>query len=319
MTSSLLLLGFVLLASTLGARSLRVADWTSRAPRLGILAWQSLSASVGLAVTLTGLSLTLALPHVSRDVASVTDLCAETLARVYGSPGGAAVSLAGLLLLVGTAGRFVVCGASVARSQRCESRRLASLVDLVAVASDQATSVRVIEHPIPYAFCVPGARPRVVVTSALLASLTVRQLSAVLEHERAHMRQRHHLVLQLSQTFATAFGRIAPFLCTAHDQTRRLVELVADDCARRNAGDRSLAHALAALSEMPVGSCALAASAPGVEERVHRLTRGSSALSPLVAFGLSLAVLFLVLAPFALAMAPALATRGWQDLCFVGG
>ena len=54
MTSTMLLLGYVLLASTVGARALQTADWPSRAPRLASLAWQSLSVSVVMAVTLGG-------------------------------------------------------------------------------------------------------------------------------------------------------------------------------------------------------------------------------------------------------------------------
>ena len=72
---------------------------------------------------------------------------------------------------------------SVARNQRRERHRLASLIDMVAVDGDPTSMTRVIDHDLPYAFCVPGAKPRVVITSALVARFTVRQLSAVLEHE----------------------------------------------------------------------------------------------------------------------------------------
>ena len=317
MTSWLLLLGYVLVASTVGARALQAADWPSRAPRLAVLAWQSLSASVVIAVTLGSLILILAHPHFSGGVTSLAHLRDQALAGIQGPPARAAASLVGLILLAGAAGRLVLSAVSVARNQRRERQRLASLIDMVAVGGDPSSMTRVIDHALPYAFCVPGAKPRVVMTSALVEGFTARQLSAVLEHEHAHLRQRHHLTLQLSQTLVSAFGRVAPFLRTAHAQTRRLVELRADDSARRHAGDSSLAHALTALSEIPIKSCALAASAIGIEERVHRLVRSPSPLRPVVTVGWSLAVFTLAIAPFALAVVPALAMGGWQDLFMV--
>jgi hypothetical protein len=317
MTSWLLLLGFVLVASTTGARALQAADWPSRAPRIAILAWQSLSASVVLAVTLGSLILILAHPHFSGGVTSFAHLRAQALEGIQGPPARVAASLVGWMLLAGAAGRLAMCAVAVARNQRRERHRLASLVDMVAVEVDPSSVTRVIDHDLPYAFCVPGAKPRVVITSALVARFNSRQLSAVLEHEHAHLRQRHHLAVQLSQTFVSAFGRVAPFLRTAHAQTRRLVELRADDSARRHAGDISLAHALTALSEVPIRNCALAASAVGVEERVHRLVRSPSPLRPVVTLGWSLAVFSLAVAPFALAVLPALAMGGWQDLFLV--
>lgn len=317
MTSTLLLVGYVLLASTVGARALQAAAWPSRAPRLASLAWQSLSVSVVMAVTLGGLFLVMAHPHFSGGITSFAHLRVQTLAGIQGPPARAAATLVGLMLLAAATGRLAVCALSVARDQRRERQRLASLIDIVAVDGDPTSMTRVIEHDLPYAFCVPGAKPRVVITSALVSTFTARQLSAVLEHEHAHLRQRHHLTLQLSQTLVSAFGRVAPFLRTAHAQTRRLVELRADDSARRHSGDVSLAHALTALSEIPVESCALAASAVGIEERVHRLVGSPPPLRPVVTLAWSVAVFSLAVAPFALAVLPALAMGGWQDLFLV--
>lgn len=317
MISVLLLLGYALVASTAGAKTLQAAAWPSRAPRLAILAWQSLSASVGISAALGGLILVLAHPHFSGGVTWSTHLSVETFTAINGSPVRTVASLVGLVLLAASAGRLGLCAVSVARHQRRERHRLATTIDMIAVDPDPRSTTKVIDHDLPYAFCVPGPSPRVVITSALVTDLTDRQLSAVLEHEHAHLRQRHHVSLQLSQTLVSAFGRIAPFLRTAHEQTRRLVELRADDSARRTAGDISLARALAALSDAPIGSSALAASAVGVEERVHRLMHAASPLRPVVTLGWSLALFSLAVAPFALAMVPALAMGGWEDFYMV--
>src|SRR5260370_1182733 len=52
------------------------------------------------------------------------------------------------------------------------------------------------------AYCVPGRRPTIVVTSAALAVLDPAQLPAVLAHERAHLAGRHHLLIALTRALA---------------------------------------------------------------------------------------------------------------------
>ncbi len=50
----------------------------------------------------------------------------------------------------------------------------------------------VIDCPGPAAYSVAGRRPEVVVTSGAVDLLTGAQLGAVLAHEHAHLRGRHH-------------------------------------------------------------------------------------------------------------------------------
>lgn len=51
----------------------------------------------------------------------------------------------------------------------------------------------VLENPDPSAFALPGRPGRIVVTSGMLRRLDGPQRSALLAHERAHLRQHHHL------------------------------------------------------------------------------------------------------------------------------
>lgn len=51
------------------------------------------------------------------------------------------------------------------------------------------------EHPSPAAYCLPGLRPRVVVTRGALSAPTGAEVAAVLGHERAHATGRHDLVV----------------------------------------------------------------------------------------------------------------------------
>lgn len=315
MTSALLLLLYALVASMAGPRLLRTASWPSRTPRVGILAWQSLSVSVVTAVALATLALTLGLHHVSTDVASVADLCAATLQHLYRTPGGAAGSLIGAALFIAGLGRLLYSLVRLGIDRRREKARFAQVLDLVA-RRDTTSGVLVIDHSSPYAFCLSGLSPRVVVTSALLATLSARQVAAVLAHESAHLRQHHHLVLFFSRVLSSAFGALAPWLHTAQQQTAYLVELMADDAAARRVGDQPLREALTELKDMPVGVAALAASALGVEDRVQRLQSKDAAFRPATATLVMAGLVLVALIPLALLAVPAFPAV-WQDLCRV--
>ncbi|MCL9796902.1 M56 family metallopeptidase, partial [Frankia sp. AgKG'84/4] len=107
--------------------------------------------------------------------------------------------------------------------------------------------LRILDHPIAVAYCVPGVRhARVVVSRGLLNTLDAAELDAVLAHEAAHVAGRHDLVIQPF----VAWERTFPFLRPARDATAAvslLVEMLADDAAARRSGRRCLARALARL------------------------------------------------------------------------
>ena len=60
----------------------------------------------------------------------------------------------------------------------------------------------------PLAYCLPGVRSRVVVSEGTLYTLTDTEVSAILSHERAHLRARHDLVLEAFTAVHAAFPRI---------------------------------------------------------------------------------------------------------------
>jgi Zn-dependent protease with chaperone function len=69
----------------------------------------------------------------------------------------------------------------------------------------------------------------VIVAVALLGwaalLLGAGQLAAVLAHERAHQRGRHHLLVSLAGSLAASFPRVPAFR-HGHEQVARLVELI---------------------------------------------------------------------------------------------
>ncbi|MFI9155906.1 M56 family metallopeptidase [Streptomyces sp. NPDC053367] len=131
----------------------------------------------------------------------------------------------------------------------------------------------VVEHDLPAAYCLPGHRPRAVVSTGTLRLLSAAQLRAVLEHERAHIAGRHHLAPAGARAFARVFRRL-PLAPHAERQTSVVLELIADDRALRR-HPRLLATAL---YEMAVaGTAPEGAYLVGDPDAVVRLRR---ALAP---------------------------------------
>ena len=111
-----------------------------------------------------------------------------------------------------------------------------------------ASDVQLVDHPHAIAYCLPGLRPRVVVSRGAVSALDHDELAAVLAHEWAHARGRHDLVIQPFIAWAATF----PFLPTALRAARAvelLVEMLADDVARRTCRPDDLRRALCELSQ----------------------------------------------------------------------
>ena len=53
----------------------------------------------------------------------------------------------------------------------------------------------VLDHPAAAAYYLPGPSGCIVISSGAQSALTADELAAVLAHERAHARRRHHLAL----------------------------------------------------------------------------------------------------------------------------
>ncbi len=109
-----------------------------------------------------------------------------------------------------------------------------------------------------------------VVSTAALAVLGPGQLQAVLAHERAHLRSRHHLTLTASSALARAFPHV-PLLAQASAELAVLAEMAADDAAARRHDPGDLAAALVILARAGVRAAALTASGPAATARIHRL------------------------------------------------
>lgn len=301
--------GLLLLAA---APALARARWPQRAPRLGMAAWLALAWSAVVSVVLGGLALLVGTVPVSGNLARLLSACVMALQAQYAHPGGAALSGAGAGLVLVVAGRVGWCLAralAVASLGRRRHRRGLALVG----RPDTRLGAVVVSHPEPAAWCLPGRGRTVVLTSAAVEALDGTQLAAIIAHERAHQRGRHHLLVCAAGSLATAFPRVRAF-GVAHEQVGRLAEMAADDAAVSAASRLTVAGTLLTVAApAPVVAGALGAGGSAVAVRVRRLIAAPAPLSRATQAAGALTVAGAALAPLALLAVPALAVWGQVD------
>lgn len=284
MTVALALLAYGGLLATLGTYGLRRVRWLDRGPLLGIVVWLSLSAAVLVSVVLAGAALTVPTPRVSGGLAELLRACGMALRARYAAPGGpglaAGLGVAGAALALAVLVRVGSClvvafvRAGVERVRQRQALALVGRVDRgVGPVIDPTIDTVVVEHETAAAYCLPGRRQRIVLSTAALTALSGEQLQAVLAHERAHLRGRHDLAIAAALALARAFPGV-PVFQVAKEEVVGLVELRADDVAGRTTRRLILAEALLALggaAQETVPAIALAAGGSTTARRVHRL------------------------------------------------
>jgi bla regulator protein blaR1 len=313
------LLAVVAIGSALGASALPRASWPRRSPAAAILLWQALGLASGLAAvgTLIGLARPASDGGLARSVlhaaallrdGDVLGVAAMLGFRGSGSAGGGwaimilAVRLtclaAGLALL--TLLCWVLLAALAAALQA--RRRQRALLTLLAHGDPKVPGALVVDHPSAAAYCLPGLRSRIVVSVGTLELLGRRELAAVLAHERAHLRERHDLVLLPFTALRRAFPRSAT--CTdALRSVALLVEMLADDRALRDRPARELVSALVRFGTAgtcPAPAGALAAGEGEVAARVTRLVKPVRPLPAVALAAVRLSAALLVAAPVTL-------------------
>jgi Zn-dependent protease with chaperone function len=256
----LLLLG-VLLAEPV-SRSLARAHWPARDPVGALLVWQSVGLSGGLALLGAGVVYGLA-PLGPSLPSAFRALDASSLALL--GPTHVVALVAALLLGLRLVG---VLGAITVRTLRAR-RRHRDLLDVLGTPWPAAPGARVLDHPVPVAYCLPGLRSRLVLSAGVLDALEPAGVRAVLAHERAHLRERHDLVVLPF----VAWGATAPFvrgMVCAQVAVAALIEMRADDVAA--AGERS-AELVGALRTMggAAPAAALSSFTTALDRRLARI------------------------------------------------
>lgn len=135
-------------------------------------------------------------------------------------------------------------------------------------------------------YSLGGLRCGAIVASGPVADLDHRQQQAVLDHEEAHLRGRHHLILVLAEALAAAMPFV-PLCRQAPDALRTLVEFAADHRAADRWGADAVGSALLALQSGGSGPgappVALAMSRDAVTARLCWLATGPTRRQRLLA------------------------------------
>jgi Zn-dependent protease with chaperone function len=241
------------------------ATWPTRAPRAAIVLWQTIALAAVLSAFSAGIAIASWLFVPGPDGRPTATITSEVAA--LGWPLWTAyVIVFAITLVIGARLTYAVVQVAIATRRRRAHHRM--VVDLV--GKSQGNHLRILNVAQPLAYCLPGVRSRVVVSEGALNALADNEMAAILTHERAHLRARHDLVLEMFTAVHAAFPR---FVRSAHalHAVRLLIELLADDAAVRAAGPTPLARALVACASGHTPSGALAAGGPTTVLRVRRL------------------------------------------------
>jgi Zn-dependent protease with chaperone function len=254
------------------------ATWPMRAPRAAIVLWQSIALAAVLSAFSAGIAIASRLFVPGPDGRPTATITSEI--EVLGWPLWIAYVLVfALTLLIGARLMVSVLQVAIATRRRRAHHRM--VVDLVGKSQKWANAragsgLRILDVAEPLAYCLPGVRSRVVVSEGTLTTLADNEITAILSHERAHLRARHDLVLEMFTAVHAAFPRFVRS-ASALDAVRLLIEMLADDAAVRAAGPTPLARALVTCAAGRAPSGALAAGGPTTVLRVRRLGgRGNS-------------------------------------------
>jgi len=292
------------------------ASWPRRSPAAAILLWQALGLASGLAAvgTLLGLAMPASNIGVVRSTLHVaTSFRTGGLVALFRVAGAfwakgtvptivvamrLACLAAGLALFVSLCWVLFAAGCAVLQARR----RQRVLLTLLAYGDPKVPGALVVDHPTAAAYCLPGLRSHIVVSVGTLKLLGCGELAAVLAHERAHLRERHDLVLLPFTALRRAFPKSAT--CTdAHQAVALLVEMLADDRALRTRPARELVSALVRFGTAgtcPAPAGALAAAEGEVAARVTRLLQPVRPLPAVAVAAICLAAALLIAAPVTL-------------------
>lgn len=296
-------LGLLVLGCALAepvSRRLARARWPARDPVGGLLVWQAVGLAGGLALLGAG---------IVYGLAPLGPSLSSGLRVLFGAltdgrwPDGLGVThilalLAALVLGLRLVGVLVAVTVRTVRARR----RHRDLLDLLGTPWPAAPGARVLDHPVPVAYCLPGLRSRLVLSAGVLDALDPAGVHAVLAHERAHLRERHDLVVLPF----VAWGATAPFvrgMVCAQIAVAALIEMRADDVASSRVATAELTGALRTMGGS-APAAALSSFTAALDDRLARITSPPPPLPAAVGVLVRLAAVALVALPTVLLLLP---------------
>ena len=277
-------------------------------PTILLTGW--LLSSLGLLVSTAATIILFALPtddHPSSGIFRLAGGCWAALAS--GSVPGWREALAALSVVAAAILLVRIACAVVLRMRRRRSTSL-HVARLRLLAADAPPGEPLwVRDDRPLALSIGGRPGLIILSDALPRVLTPAAVAATLEHERAHLRGRHHLLVAVVDVLAAAFP-VSPLLRAAPAALEDLVELAADAQAARRCGPAAVREALSRLTSHPMPRGGLAMAGRLTQARLSRLATGGS--------GTNRAVRLAGCAAVAVAALSLPAAAGWLALNVVG-
>jgi Zn-dependent protease with chaperone function len=282
------------------SRALARAGWPARDPVGGLLVWQAVGLAGGLALLGAGVVYGLA-PFGGSLVPALGGV--GTAWNTGHAPDGMRVDhVLALLAAFLLAARLIGVLVAVTTRTLLARRRHRGLLDVLGTPWPAVPGARVLDHPLPVAYCLPGLRSRLVLSAGVLDTLDPHQVRAVLAHERAHLRERHDLVVLPF----VAWGATAPFvrgMVCAQLAVAALIEMRADDVATARTCVAELTGALKTMGGA-APAAALSSFTAALDHRLHRITAPPAPLSLTVRVLVRLLAVTTVGLPTALLLLP---------------
>lgn len=272
-------------------QALARSSWPLHAPRAAMTLWQAIALAAVLSAFSAGLAIAANLLAPGPD-GTPTSNPIEEIDRLGWFTWSVSVAVFLLTLVIGA--RLMYTGLRVGirtRARRNAHRALIDLVDSGSARAEAGRDIRILDVQHPLAYCLPGLRRRVVLSEGVLARLDGTELAAVIEHERAHLRARHDLVLEAFIALHEAFPRFVRSR-SALGAVELLAEALADDQAARATSPTTVGRALVACADATAPHGAMAVGGPTTLVRVQRLAhRPASWQMSATAYTLAAAIL----------------------------
>lgn len=266
MTGALLLalglLATLVLASVAGSSLLRASRFAlARRPLLSAGLLLAALAAFAAALIALGPALAWALTGprlIPAEAGAVCQRCLNASSPFSAAPLEAGVP--GAVLLAGSALVAAAFFVSLVRELVIRGPRACTLLRTAGASAESRTiggrTVRVIDDDGLCVFAVPPRCGGITLSRGVLDVLDAEAVSAVVEHEAAHLRQRHHLISAVAAGIAAPL-RWVPFAAACEQAILECLEIAADEAARSEAGTAALVRALIALggeSAEPIGT-----------------------------------------------------------------
>ena len=175
------------------------------------------------------------------------------------------------VVALAAAARLALASAGRRRRRNVLHRRHLVALQLSGSADSRPLPTLWLPEDEPVAYSLGGRQALIVASTGLKDRLSERELSAVLAHERAHVRSRHHLLTAVADVLGRTL-RPVPLMRELPGAVQLLVELAADRTAVAQCGSEPLRSALLSIRAIEGPRRSLAMAGGDTAIRLQRLT-----------------------------------------------